>query len=113
LSKVNREWLFRQLRHSLSLLAADGDTALASMPEACCKPDELALDFDNFRTAVVSNFIAELPPELVAALAEVDAALNPITGAGWSEEAVRFAPEWGAVRQRAAVALGLLDQLEA
>lgn len=113
MAEVNREWLFRELRHSLALLAANGETALAGLPDGCCKPDELALDFDNFRAVVVGNFSAELPPALVAALADVDAAFAPIAGDGWSEEAVRSAPEWAAVRQRAGVALGLLDRLEA
>src|SRR5262245_47075534 len=67
-SEFNRKWLFRKLRHSLSLLAADGQTALAGVPDGCCKPEELALDFDNFRSAVLDSFAAELPPELVVAL---------------------------------------------
>ena len=112
MAEVDREWLFRELRHSLSLLAADGDTTLAGVPDGCCKPDELALDFDNFHVAVVGNFAAELPPDLVAALAEVDAAFGPIAGDGWSEEAVRSAPDWATVRERAGVALGLLDRFE-
>jgi hypothetical protein len=113
MADVNREWLFRSLRDSLRLLAADGETALDGVPDGCCKPDELALDFDNFRAAVVGNFAAELPPELMAALAEVDAAFGPIAEDGWSEEAVRSAPEWAAVRERAGVALRLLDRFEA
>jgi hypothetical protein len=111
-AEVNREWLFRSLRDSLRLLAADGDTALAGVPDGCCKPDELALDFDNFRAAVVGHFAAELPAGVVAALADVDAAFGPIVGDGWSEEAVRSSPEWAVVRERAEVALGLLDQFE-
>lgn len=110
--EVNREWLLRELRHSLALLAADGDTALAGIPDGCCKPDELALDFDNFRAAVVDNFAAELSPELVAALAGVDAAFGHIAGDGWSEESVQSGPEWAAVRERAGMALGLLDRFE-
>ena len=113
MAEVNREWLFRSLRDSLRLLAADGATALAGVPGGCCKPDELALNFDDFRSAVVGNFAAELPPELLAALADVDAAFSPIAGCGWSEAAVRSAPEWAVVRKRAGVALGLLDRLEA
>src|SRR5207248_2106727 len=112
MGEANREWLLRELRRSLSLLAADGDDALAGVPAGCCKPDELALDFDNFRAAVVGNFAAELPPELVTALAEVDAVFGSITGGGWSEAAVLSAPEWAAVRQRAGVALALLDRFE-
>jgi hypothetical protein len=93
MAEVNREWLFRELRRSLSLLAAEGATALAGMPDGCCKPDELALDFDNFGVAVVGNLATELPPALVTALAAVDAAFGPIHGDGWSEEALRSAPE--------------------
>jgi hypothetical protein len=78
------------------------------LPDGCCKPDELALDFDNFRSAVVGNFGAELAPELLTALASVDAALRSIGGAAWSEEAVRSGPDWAAVRERARVALNLL-----
>jgi hypothetical protein len=104
----NREWLFRQLRDALRLLAADGDTALAGVPDGCCKPDELALDFHYAREAVVGNFAAELPPGALGALAEVDAAFGPIAGDGWSEAAVRAAPEWAAVRERAGAALASL-----
>ena len=86
--------------------------ALAGAPEGSCKPDELALGFDNFRAAVIGNFAAELPPRLVAALSEVDAALGPIAGDGWSEEAVRSSTEWAAVRERAGVVLELLDRFE-
>jgi hypothetical protein len=111
-AEVNREWLFRELRCSLTLLATDGNTSLAGAPDGSCKPDELALDFHYAREAVVGNFAAELPPELVAALAAVDAAFSTIAGNGWSEEAVRSAPEWAVVRQRAGVALGLLDRRE-
>jgi hypothetical protein len=109
---VDRDWLFRELRRSVALLAADGATALAGVPDGCCKADELALDFDNFQSAVVGNFAAELPAELVAALTDVDAALDAIRGDGWSEEAVRSAPEWAAVRERAGAALGLLDRFQ-
>jgi hypothetical protein len=107
---ADREWLFRELRRSLHLLAAEGDVALAGVPDGCCKPDELALDFDNFRSAVVGNFADELPSELVVALAEVDAALASIQAEGWSEEAVRIAPQWAAVRAAAGEALRRLGE---
>jgi hypothetical protein len=96
---VNREWLFRELRRSPRLLAADGDAALVEVPDGCCKSDELAMDFDNFRSTVVGNVADSLPSELLAGLAEVDAALSGIHREDWSEEAVRTAPEWAAVRR--------------
>jgi hypothetical protein len=110
--EVNRDWLFSSLRDSLSLLSADGDTALAGVPDGCCKPDELALDFDNFRTAVVGNFADELPDELIATLADMDMIFDVITGDGWTEAAVRSSPEWAGVRQKAGFALRLLDEFE-
>ncbi|MBX7105943.1 MAG: hypothetical protein K1X57_17810 [Gemmataceae bacterium] len=113
MAEVNRNWLFRNLRDSLRLLSADGVTALAGVPEGCCKPDELALDFDNFRGAVVGNFAAELPSELIATLAEMDEMFDAITGDGWTEAAVRSAPEWAALRQKAEFALRILDELDA
>jgi hypothetical protein len=110
---LDRDWLFRELRRSLALLAADGDTALAGLPYGCCKPDELALDFDNFRAAVVGNFASELPPDLLATLAEVDDAFVRAPGDAWSEEAVLSHPAWAVIRERAGAALALLDRFEA
>ncbi|MEO2090450.1 MAG: hypothetical protein ABGY75_13270 [Gemmataceae bacterium] len=112
LSADHRDWLFRELRNYLELLAADGSTALAGVPDGCNKPSELALMFDNFRSAVVGNFAAELPPELLAALAGVDAALDRIPRHGWTDEAVRSAPEWQAVRDEATVAVQHLNLTE-
>lgn len=109
---IDREWLFRELRRSLFLLVADGGATLARLPDGCCKPDELALDFENFHSAVIGNFADELPSEPAAVLVEVDAALDGIKSEGWSEEAVRNAPEWAAVRRAAASALGRLDQFK-
>lgn len=82
MAEVNREWVFRELRRSLVLLASDGDSALSGVPEGRLKPDELALDYDNFRAAVVGNFAAELPTRLVDALTAVSAALGVIRGRG-------------------------------
>jgi hypothetical protein len=109
---INRDALFRQLRHSLVLLAADGSTALAGLPDGCCKPDELALDFDHARTCVVGNYGDELPQALTGALIEVDAAFRGMPRDCWSEEAVRSSPFWAIVRERARQALGLLDQFD-
>jgi hypothetical protein len=108
---VDRQWRFRNLRRSLALLAADGAAALAGVPEGCCKPDELALDFDNFQAAVVGNFADELPSDLIAALDGVGTALSGIRGDGWSGDAFRSSPEWAIVRERAGTALGLLNRL--
>src|SRR5206468_3217697 len=106
---VDRDRLFRELRRSLSLLAADGETALAGLPDGCCKPDELALDFYYIRECVVSNFGPDLPADLVAALARVEEAFSRISRDTWTEEAVRSHPAWAAIREQARASLGLLD----
>lgn len=99
MAEVDRDGGLRTLRQALARLAAGG----------CDAPDELAIDFDNARRAVIRQCPLELPTDLVSALAAVDAAFDPIVGDGWSAAAVRSAPEWAVVRQRAAVALALLD----
>ena len=110
MTKADREGPFRQLRDTLELLAADGQTALAGVPDGCYKPDELALDFDNLRAAVVGNFERELPPRLLQLLAEMDASFTAMTGDDWTEAAVRSAARWEAVRRRAGAALAALDE---
>jgi hypothetical protein len=107
---VSRKSLFCQLRVAIRLLAADGDAALAGVPDGCFKPDEMALDFHYAREAAVVNFAADLPSGAVAALAKLDAAFGPIVGDGWLAEAVRSAPEWIEVRGRARIALAFLGQ---
>jgi hypothetical protein len=109
---VDRDWLFRELRHSLSLLAAEGEAALAGLPEGCCKPDELAIDFDHFRECVVGNFGSELVSDLVAALDQVEVALGRVPQDAWTEEAIRSHPAWAAIREPARLSLGLLDRFE-
>src|SRR5262245_51964691 len=109
---LGRDRLFGGLVPLPSLLAAGGHAPLARLPEGCCKPDELALDFDNFRAAVVGNFASELPPRALAALAEVNDAFGRVPRDAWSEEAVRSHPAWAVIRERAGVALALLDRFE-
>jgi hypothetical protein len=83
---------------------------LAQLPEGCGTPDELALDFHYDCEALLSNFASHLSAELVAALADVNAAFANIPGDGWSEVAVRSAPEWVILSHKAGLALERLEQ---
>jgi hypothetical protein len=56
MQEVNRLWLFERLKHSLQLLACPPEIQLGKFPDFVHAPDELALDFDDFRMAFVSNF---------------------------------------------------------
>jgi hypothetical protein len=108
---ADRDWLRRSLREQLELLAAPGDQALASVPEGCVKADELALDFDNFYQAYMSNFASELSPDAREALRAIDESLDRMSGPEnaelWTDEAVVTHPAWSDLRRQAARALEL------
>ena len=94
---------------ALQALAADADLQLARFPDFVCKPDELALDFDDALLLVRSCQQIELAPEQARALAAVDALLARMSGAAnaalWTEAALRERVEWAEVRAAAAAAL--------
>lgn len=105
--------LCNQLRDSLALLAVDGPTALAGVPEGTCKPDELALDYDNVCGAVLGNFGREMPAELTAALRRTPDRFDEIAGSLWTEAAVCDHPAWQAIRDSAGEALPRLGHWRA
>jgi hypothetical protein len=111
---VDRNWLRRSLREQLELLAAPADQALARLPDACVKADELALDVDNFYQAYIGNFGDELSPDARAALRAVDESLDCMSGPAnaelWMDEAVATHPAWSEVRLQAARALELFGK---
>ena len=57
---ADKEWLQRSLRHALHALAQPGEVALEMMPVGTVRPDELALNYDNFFMA----FTGSCPDEL-------------------------------------------------
>jgi hypothetical protein len=50
---VNRAGIFERLKHSIQLLASPAEFQLKMLPDFVCKADELALDFDLWREAVL------------------------------------------------------------
>ena len=105
--------VLRELQKSLLALARDGRAALASVPDGCCKADELALDYRNFVSASLGSFPDEFTAEQAAALRCVDEMLSAMSGRDhgdlWTDEAVCSHPRWHEVRsqaRRAMTALG-------
>ena len=105
MQEVNRLWLFERLKHSLQLLACPPEIQLRKFPDFVHAPDELALDFDNFRMAFVSNFRAELTGEQLSCLDSIDQVLSQMPKDCFSPNAVTNSPEWRQIRQLAAEAL--------
>jgi hypothetical protein len=68
----NRAWLTERLMQSLQLLACPPEIQLGKFPPFVHAPDELALDFDNFRSAFVGNFRTELTAEQLHYLELID-----------------------------------------
>jgi len=73
---VNREWIVSELRQLLVALASPGEVALEHAPAGSCRPDELALDYDNFVHTFVGNFVAEISSQQRSALLGVDELLG-------------------------------------
>jgi len=86
---------------SLERLALPAEGQLASLPDGCCKADELALDFDNFCRAegvVLQGEVNGLVEELDHLLARMSGTANAEL---WTDEALRLRPEWEQVRSMA------------
>jgi hypothetical protein len=109
---AKREWLFRQFQSALRALAADGEAALSTLRENCARPDELALDFDNYMKATVGNFRSEFSAVQLETLSRISIELGGMSGMKnaelWTEDAVRNHPRWQTVRMLAKAALAEL-----
>lgn len=109
---VNRAFLQTGLHALLRALAAPGRVALEHEPEGMCRPDELALDFDNYYSAFVGNFGEALTAAQRDHLARLDALLSAMSGqsnaALWTELAVGSHARWEEVRLAAKQALDVL-----
>ncbi len=97
------------LRYTLQLLAAAAHDQIAHFlpPDFAFKTDEMALDFDNWATAVHTYWT--LTREQIARLTELSAYLDSQSGphnAGfWTDEALVSDPRWDHIRALAQAAL--------
>ena len=101
----NPQFIASELKDTVEALAADADVALARLPDNCCKADELACQFDDFRLPFLAHFSSRLPTSEKQLLEELNALLESMSGHQhselWTEEAVRHHPAWHKVRQKA------------
>ena len=114
---ADRNFILTGLHKTLAALAVPGEEALLYAPAGSARADELALDFENFATAFLSNYSADLSEEQRSAIETVDRLLGSMSGttneALWTDAAVIDHPRWKEVRQAAAVAIQLLSQMAA
>ena len=104
--------MIERLITALQALAAPPDVQLSRFPNFVVTSDELALDFDDAYRLVSDCPQVELSGVEADSLRRVDAMLADWSGEGrpdlWSDSALRSAPEWAALRERAADALRAL-----
>jgi len=103
--QVDRTWLTERLMQSLQLLACAAEIQLGKFPPFVHAPDELALDFDNFRLAFVSNFRIELTAEQLHCLELIDRTFGQMNKDCFSPEGVTHSSEWQRIRELAAESL--------
>jgi len=111
--EVNREWISSELRSLLQALASTGEVALAYASEGSCRPDELALAYDNFVHAFVGNFGAGLSARQRSSLLRVHELFRAMSDTDqpelWTDDAVRWHPRWSEVRVAVKDALDALS----
>jgi hypothetical protein len=96
-SLLRFEWAVRAL-------AQDPATQIALFPAFVVVADELALDFEQ-HYLIVQDTLADLGEDVVARVADLDRALDGMSGPAhldlWTDDALREAPEWEAIRELA------------
>jgi hypothetical protein len=103
--EVDRIWLRERVKNSIQLLACPPEIQLGHFPDFVHPPDELALEFDDFLEAFVSNCRAEITDEQLSCLDSIARAVSQMPKEHFSPGAVPYSPEWQRVRQLAADAL--------
>lgn len=95
---------------SLQLLACPSEIQLRKFPPFVHAPDEMALDFDHFRSAYVGNFRAELTNEQLHCLERIDRTFKQMNKDCFSPEGVSDSGEWRRIRELASDALKAFDR---
>lgn len=110
MQEANRPWILELLKNSVQLLACPAEIQLGKFPDFVHAPDELALDFDNFRTAFEGNFGAELTDKQRSCLNSIDQSLLQMPKECFSREGVLDSPEWRHIHSLAAEALKAFER---
>ena len=106
MTEANRPWLSERLKHSLQLLACPAEIQLKKFPPFVHAPDEMALDFDNFRSAFVGNFRTEVTSEQLHYLELIDTSFGRMDKNCFSADGINNSKEWRRIRELASQALG-------
>jgi hypothetical protein len=105
---VSRQGILDRLKHSIQLLGCPAEMQLKLLPVFVCKADELALDFDNWKTVALKNFGPQLTEYQLHCLSALDERLTELSRSNpeiWTENAMRESVEWQRIREVALVAL--------
>ena len=98
--------------NSLQALAVDHQSQLEIHPDFVCKPDELALDFDNCYRVAKPQLISMNSKECLAAVDAIDSHLERMSGEDnahlWTDQAVKESLEWKELRKVASDACRML-----
>jgi hypothetical protein len=105
MTEINRPWVTERLKQSLQLLACASEIQLTKFPSFIHAPDEMALDFDNFRSAFVGSFRTELTSEQLQALELIDRTFKQMNKDCFNPEGLSNSAEWRRIRELASDAL--------
>jgi len=89
----------------LQLLACPAEIQLTKFPPFVHAPDEMALDFDNFREAFVGNFRTDMTNEQLHCLELIDKRFEQMDKNCFSPDGVNSSQEWRRIRELASEAL--------
>jgi hypothetical protein len=114
-SRVDRAGILACTKTALQLLASPADFQVRYYPDFVLVADELALDFDHWRSVFLSNFATELTPEQTLAFAVIDDRFQALSSGGgeyneqfWTDGGLRESSDWVGIRRMATRALSLL-----
>ena len=109
---VERDEQFKQLRWTLTSLAAVGSDQQALFPDHVEKPDKLALEFDRCASLIRGEYGPDLTGAQASVLTAIEQKLATIAGDStafdtdlWTDEALRASQHWADVRRLASSAL--------
>ena len=95
-----------RLQRSILALAQPAEIQLSLFPDFVCKPDELALDFEDGLYELVGHE-EEITEEQRSAIDALDALITSMSGKHnsefWTDDAVRSNPGWESIRGLAKV----------
>jgi hypothetical protein len=105
MERAHKAWVTERLMQSLQLLACSPEIQLGKFPPFVDAPNELALDFDNFRSAFVGSFRTELTANQLHHLELIDRAFEEMNEDCFCPDEVTRSSEWRRIRELAAEAL--------